>query len=333
MKRHLAALVLLAALAGGCAGTPGTPAEEPRLTLYTSFGADLYNPLAQAFTRETGIQVDVVSGGTGEILKRVEAEKASPQADVVLGGGAESFAAYPGLWQPYTVKDDAQIPGTLKAPDRSWYGFNSLPMVIAYNTRLVSAAAAPQGWRDLTDPQWQGKLAMADAARSGTSFAQVLAMLTLFGRDDGQGWQVVRQVVANARVLSSSSLPLKGVNDGEYAVALTYEQGAFKYMQAGGPVAIVYPREGTVSFPDAVALVQGARHPRNARRFLDWLFSQPTQELAARQLLLRPARQDVAPPPGLVPAREIKLIDLDMDWAARQRGEILKTWKEIVTGK
>lgn len=331
MQRVLAGLLVLAALVSGCGGKPA--AEEKRLTLYTSFGADLYNPLAQAFEQKTGIKVDVVFGGTGEILTRVDAEKANPLADVVLGGGAESYVAYLHLWQPYKVKDDALIPDQLKAADRAWYGFNSLPIVLAYNTKMVTAAAAPKGWADLTDPKWKGKIVMADATKSGTSYAQVTAMLSIFGKDDGKGWDVVKKVVANSKVLGSSSLVVKGLNDGEYAVALTYEQGAFKYKQAGGPVEIVYPKEGTVSFPDAVAMAKGARHPNNAKLFMDWLFSKETQEMAARQLLLRPARTDVAPPEGLVPAQEIKLIGFDMTWAGTRRSEILNIWKDIVTAK
>jgi len=340
--RVFAAVLAAAVLLSGCAASPKptTPAapeapkekeEEKRLSFYTSFGADLYNPIVQAFEEKTGIKVDVVFGGTGEILKRVEAEKANPQGDVMLGGGAESYEAYRPLFEPYTIKDDAKIPAALKAPDHLWYGFNALPMVIMYNTKLVPENEKPKGWKDLLDPKWKGKLAMADANKSGTSFVQVATMVTIFGRDNGEGWKTVTGLVKNAKILGSSSLPPKGANDGEYALALTHENAAWKYATAGGPVGWVYPAEGTATIPDTAAVIKGAKHPQNARKFMEYLFSQETQEMASSKLGLRPTRSDVAPPKGLVAMDQIKLIQLDVPWVAGKRDEILNTWKDVMT--
>ncbi|HWI62812.1 MAG TPA: ABC transporter substrate-binding protein [Symbiobacteriaceae bacterium] len=339
--KWMAGLLAAAILAAGCGTkqeetkTPAAPApvkeEEKRLSFYTSFGADLYNPIAEAFTKETGIQVDVVFAGTGEMLNRIKAEASAPQGDVMLGGGAESYEAYRQYFEAYKVKDDALIPASLKASDNLWYGYNALPMVIAYNKNLVKDAEAPKGWKDLLDPKWKGKLAMADANKSGTSFVQVVTMLTLFGKEaGGPGWQTVQGVVKNSKILGSSSLPPKGVNDGEYALALTHENAVWKYAQAGGPIAMVYPVEGTATIPDSSAIIKGAKHPQNARKFMDWLFSKSGQELASK-LGLRPTRTDVAPPQGLVPMDKIKLVNLDMPWVSTKRSEILSQWQDVVT--
>jgi iron(III) transport system substrate-binding protein len=334
-----AGILAVSLLAAGCGGkkpettTPAPaapPTEEKRLSLYTSFGADLYDPLAQAFEKETGIKVDVVFGGTGEVLNRVKGETSNPQGDVMLGGGAESFESFRPYFEAYKVKDDAAVPAGLKAADSLWYGFNSLPMVIMYNKNLVKETDLPKGWKDLTDPKWQGKLAMADANKSGTSFVQVVTMLTLFGKDNNQGWDMVKGVVKNAKILGSSSLPPKGVNDGEYALALTHEREPWKYAKAGGPVGMIYPVEGTATIPDSAAVIKGAKHPQNARAFMDWLFSKETQALAAK-LGLRPARADVAPQEGFKPIAEVKMVQLDMPWVAAKRADILSQWQEIIT--
>ncbi|MBP2017611.1 iron(III) transport system substrate-binding protein [Symbiobacterium terraclitae] len=327
-RRWTALLVALTLVLAGCGG--GTR-EQQRMTLYTSFGADLYTPLVQAFEEQTGIKVDVVFGGTGELLRRLEAEKGTAGADVMLGGGAESYEAYRELFVPYTVKDDDLIPGALKAPDRVWYGFNALPMVIMYNRNLVPEDELPRGWADLADPRWQGRLAMSDATKSGTAFVQVVTMLTLFADDGAEGWNTVSAVVKNARVLGSSSLPPKGVDEGEYALALTHENMAWKYAQAGGPVGWIYPAEGTATIPDSVALVKGAPNPDAARKFMDFLFSREAQEMASRQLGLRASRTDVPLPEGLSPADEIRLIELDIAWATAQREAILGRWKDLLT--
>ncbi|MDF2628880.1 MAG: iron transporter substrate-binding protein [Symbiobacteriaceae bacterium] len=338
IRKWMTGLLVAATLTAGCGGAPQgdkAPAapkeEEKRLTFYTSFGADLHNPIAQAFEKETGIKVDVVTAGTGEMLNRIKAEAAAPQGDVMLGGGAESYEAYRDYFEAYKVKDDAAVPAAMKAPDNLWYGYNALPMVIAYNKNLVPAAEAPKGWKDLTDPKWKGKIAMADANKSGTSFVQVVTMLTLFGKEPGgQGWRTVEGVVKNSKVLGSSSLPPKGVNDGEYHLALTIESSVLKYATAGGPIAMIYPAEGTATIPDSASVIKGAQHPQNARKFMDFLFSKTGQELAAK-LGLRPTRSDVAPPQGLQPLDQIKLVTLDMPWVATKRSEILSQWQDVMT--
>jgi len=334
----MAGLLTAAILATGCATkkqetpAPAAPKEEEKvLNFYTSFGAELYNPIAEAFEKETGIKANVVFAGTGEMLNRIKAEAAGPQGDVMLGGGAESFEAYRPYFEAYKVKDDATVPASLKAPDNLWYGYNALPMVIAYNKNLVKETDAPKGWKDLLDPKWQGKLAMADANKSGTAFVQVVTMLHLFGKEaNGQGWQTVQGVVKNAKVLGSSSLPPKGVNDGEYALALTIESSVWKYAQAGGPIGMIYPAEGTATIPDSAAVIKGAQHPQNARKFMDFLFSKNGQELAAK-MGLRPTRTDVAPPSGLQPMEKIKLINLDMPWVSTKRAEILTQWQDVLS--
>jgi iron(III) transport system substrate-binding protein len=330
MKLSAMLLTGTLALAGCGVSSPSGAPEEKRLTLYTSFSPDLTAPMAEAFEQHSGIKVDLVDAGTGEMLGRIDAEKQNPQGDVMLGGGAESFEAFRENFESYKVKDEALIPARYKAPDHRWHAYVSLPVVLIYNTNLVSEAEKPAGWQDLVAPQWKGRVAMADANKSGTSFVQVATMLTLFGRDNGEGWQMIEDVVANAKVLGSSSMPLKGVNDGEYAIGLTYEYGAYKYKKAGGPIGVIYPAEGTVSLADAVAIIKGAPHPQNARLFMDWLFSQEGQELAT-SMGLRPVREGVSSPAGLLPSSEIKLIDLDQSWVAENRAEILSQWKDIVT--
>ena len=46
--------------------------------------AGLADKLAAGFKEKTGVEVEVFQGTTGEILARLEAEKANPVADVVI---------------------------------------------------------------------------------------------------------------------------------------------------------------------------------------------------------------------------------------------------------
>ena len=55
------------------------PAEEDRMVIYTSHPESVYGPLVKEFEERTGVWVQVETGGTTELLERIEAERtASP---------------------------------------------------------------------------------------------------------------------------------------------------------------------------------------------------------------------------------------------------------------
>ena len=89
-RRMIAALVLLLTLTG-CAQTAVqpdfAPAEEKRLVLYTSHKKEVWSPLVREFEARTGIWVEVVEGGSNELLEQLSQQKDAPQADVMFGGG------------------------------------------------------------------------------------------------------------------------------------------------------------------------------------------------------------------------------------------------------
>lgn len=318
--------------------TPAPEAESTQatiggtLTVYSPHPAEAINLGVQEFQDKYGIQVEVVAAGTGELLARVESESANPLGDVLWGGGAESLQSYSEYFEQYEPTTIADIDPAYVDPNHYWVGESPLPMVIMYNTNLVPEDQAPTGWADVLNENFKGKIAMADPATSGSAYTILLTMVQAFGKDDGKGWEFIEKFYANldGKVLSSSSAVYKGVNDGEYAVGLTLEKEAIKYVEAGGPVKIVYPSEGTSAVPDGVALVKGAKNAENAKLFIDFVTGAECQDVMSRDIKRRPVRSDVEAPEGLPKMSEIKLIDYDFDWAAGEKETILAKWKEII---
>ena len=133
--------------------------------------------------------------------------------------------------------------------------------------------------------------------------------------------------------MSSSSGVYKVVADGEYAVGLTLEKEAIKYVNAGSPVKMVYPSEGTSAVPDGVAIIKGSKNIENAKKFVDFALSKDTQSIMSTQLSRRSVRNDVEAPKGLGPLSDIKLVDYDFDWASANKEDVLNKWKDVLIGK
>ena len=96
---------------------------------------------------------------------------------------------------------------------------------------------------------------------------------------------------------------------------------------------MVYPTDGTSSVPDGSALVRGAPHEENAKRFLDFTISWDVQQLVAEQSYRRPVRRDVEPAEELADLEELLLVDYNVDWASQNRENLLMSWAFFLGGE
>jgi len=311
------------------------PAQSNEVTVYSPLFPDAINSVVDGFTNKTGIKVNLVVAGTGELLKRIQAESENPLGDVIFGGGAESLNSYKEYFAPYKSINHNNIDPLFRDSEDKWFGFAVLPMVMIYNTDLVTKEEAPTSWNDLIDPKWSGKIAMASPVKSGSSYTITATLLTAFGKDSEAGFDFVKKFIANldGKILGGSSAVPKGVVDKEYSIGLTLESSAVKYKNAGGHIEIVYPSEGTSVVADGAALIKGSENQENAKLFLDYVGSKEVQEILATKFNIRGVRTDVALPKGLGPISDIKLLDYDFDWASNSKKDILKRWKNMVSGK
>lgn len=326
----------------GCAATSSSNEEdaeekkdEQLVTIYSPHQTEIINPIIKEFEEQTGIRVDLVTGGSGELLNRIQAEGDNPLGDVLWGPGAESLEAYKDDYEPYETSEDANIPNEYKSPSKHWVGFAAPPMVIMYNKDLVDEAEVPESWEDLLDPKWKGKIAFTDPAKSGSAYTQLVTMLLAFQEGDEKGWDFVEKFVDNldGKILSGSSMVYQGVSDGEFPLGITLEKAAYRYIAGGSPVDIVYPSEGTAIVPDGTALIKGAKHKENAQKFIDFTVSKDVQELISSEFHNRSIREDIAPPEGLLETNEIPVVDYDFEYAAENRDDIMKKFQDIVTGR
>ena len=327
MKKWILFPLLAALFLSACQKTERTteytPDESMRLTIYTSHKEEVYMPIVREFEERTGIWVDVITGGTNELLERIESQQDNVEADVMFGGGVESLKAYEHCFSPYVVGSSDSIREPHQAEDAVWTPFSALPVVLIYNTKLVSPDKIT-GWSSLSDPIFRGRIAFADPAISGSSFT-ALATQILAGKSMDKTLATLAENLQR-KTLSSSGDVLNAVVDGSCLVGITLEETALKYIAAGADLAMVYPEEGTSCVPDASAIVKGAPHSENAKRFLDFTVSYEVQQMLSESSYRRPVRSDIPAGESLLPLQDIVLVDYDIDWACKNRDVILSDW-------
>jgi iron(III) transport system substrate-binding protein len=322
LKLGLTAGVLLASL------SVAAMAQDKTVVVYTAHKASIVDALLPRFEKETGLKVDVVKAGSGDIIKRVKAESSSPKADVIWSIGGEQLEDNKDLLATYTPKDDAAINPAYKVSPE-WIPYTGILLVMAVNNKELKPADYPKTWADLGDPKWKGKISSARADTSGSSFQQLATVLIAYG---DKGWDVFNKILANMNLSDSSGAVARYVNDGEALVGLTLEDNALDYVKGGGNVDIVYPQDGSSTVADGIALVKGAPHADAGKVFIDWLLSKPVQEQLVSEIGRRSVRKDVTGS-GLKPISEIKLVDYDIKKVAQNRNDWITKWKTALQNR
>lgn len=322
LKVGLTAGVLLASL------SVAAMAQDKSVVVYTAHKASIVDALVPKFEKETGIKVDVVKAGSGDIIKRVKAESSSPKADVIWSIGGEQLEDNKDLLTIYTPKEDAAILPNYKVSSE-WIPYTGILLVMAVNKKELQAAEYPKTWAELGDAKWKGKVSSARADTSGSSFQQLATVL--IGHGD-KGWDVYNKILANMNLSDSSGAVPRYVNDGEALVGLTLEDNALDYVKGGGNIDIVYPEDGSSTVADGVALVKGAPHAEDGKVFIDWLLSKPVQEQLVNEIGRRSVRKDVTGT-GLKPIGEVKLVEYDIKKVAQKRDEWIAQWKKALQNR
>ncbi|PZU90727.1 MAG: ABC transporter substrate-binding protein [Chelatococcus sp.] len=314
----LASLAAVPALAQSASGT---------VVLYTSNNAQSVDAiLGVAKEKQPNLKISTITSGSGQLLRRIEAEAAKPQADLFWSSSANTLGAFKQLFEPYASPQLAAIPAALRHPENLWTASNVHVVVAMVNKNQLGGKPAPKSWKELLDPSFKGKIIIADPANSSTAYT------ILWGIDKLLGPDALKALAANLTVSSAASTVLRSVGQGEFAVGLTFESNAYAYV-AGGQreIALVYPEEGTFSTPEFQVLVKGAPSGATAKAAFDLMLSKETQIALLENAFRRPSRSDIDvwKHVDLPAIGSVKVFDIDENDAAAKRDEFLKRWQTI----
>ncbi len=305
--------------------------KSDKLVVYSPNSDGLLNATIPLFEERYGIEVEIISAGTGELFKRLQGEKNAPYADVVFGGAFATFMINEDLFQEYKSKNDDKIIDLY----RNTTGYIS-PYVLDGSIILVNKSLIGdleiKGYKDLLDPSLKGKIVSANPTASSSAYAHLTNMLNAVGDGDyesPEAWDFVKELFSNTVVIGSSSSVWKGVRDGEYTIGLSYEDPSVTLVRDGADVEVVYMEEGVVYLPAGSAIVKGAENLENAQLFIDFITSEEVQNIYGTTLTNRPVMADVDTPPFMTNISEIKLIKEDMEYVYQNKASLQDHFKDI----
>jgi putative spermidine/putrescine transport system substrate-binding protein len=257
----------------------------------------------------------------------------------VYYSGAIGFqAAGKGLHEPYKPAGWEKIPAGLKDPNGLWWTVHTSAIAFVVNTKALGGAPVPRSWRDLLKPAYKGKIAYDDPTWGGTSYTLVYGLNSLMGGDEKNfkpGLAYLKKLDANVSSYPRESI-YNAVLRGEVPIWINADGNGYKMKHVdGGPVEVVIPAEGTFTMPLVMALVKGAPHKAEAKKYLDWLLSPAAQAEFAKSYFL-PVVPGTLPKEiagRLLPEKEYRRArPLDLAKMAAAADALKKAWVEEIRG-
>jgi len=326
--RTLALFVPLAVvfmLTGAC-GPSSDGARE--VVIYTSLDQTFSEEILRLFEEETGIEAravyDTEAAKTTGLVNRLLAEKDRPRADVFWSSEVARTLQLQrrGVLAPYRSPAAAAIPESFKDPGGYWTGFAARARVLVANTDALDEAERPRSIFELTQPRWQGSVALANPL-FGTTATHAAALFAVLGPERAK--EYFEQLHGNGVAIVAGNATAKDrVAAGEFPVGFTDTDDVFVALANDQPVAMIFPDQekggfGTLLIPNTVALVAGGPHPDEGKRLIDFILREDVERrLAFATGGQIPLRDSVERPPSVPRLQDLRVMAVDYEAMADQ---------------
>lgn len=304
---RLAALAAAAFATTLSACSSGTTAVSPEdgVVVYSGRSEELVAPLFVKFTEATGIPIQARYGDSAELAAQMLEEGDATPAQVFFSqdAGALGAVAAEDLLAPLPEGLATDIPAEYRSTDGTWTGVTGRARVIAYDPEQVPADQVPTSVFDLTDPAWQGQVAIAPTNASFQSF--VTAMRKTEGDGATRAW--LAALVANdVQTYEKNGLILDAVDAGQVKLGLInhyywYEKAAEIGADAmRAQVAFTAPGDpGSLVNVAGVGITEPAAENPNATALVAWLLTPEVQQWFVENTFEYPLVASVAAADGL----------------------------------
>jgi iron(III) transport system substrate-binding protein len=306
----LGALALVPIIAlSGCTTSSENSSES--ITIYSGRSEALISELLDTFTKETGIDVNVRYGDSAELAAQILEEGSNVQADVFFSqdAGALGALAKEGLTKSLPTEITDLVDASYKSKDSQWVGVSGRARVLVVDPAKVTEL--PTSYKDLMDPSWKGRIAIAPTNASFQAFITAIRIT----EGDQAAKEFLDAMKENAVLFEKNGLILQAVEDGVVDAGLINHYYWFELENEKG---VGNMNSELVWFEDQdagnlinVAGVATVSDNPSANVFVKWLLGETAQKYfveRTREYSLTGV-PDVA---GVKPFGDIKAPDIDL---------------------
>jgi thiamine transport system substrate-binding protein len=344
MRKVIAALAALTMVAVACSSEPTSKPEVLKLVAHDSFAEAVTGETFQAFTDDTGIEVEVLSAGdAGSMVTSAVLTSGNPIADVMFGIDDTflSRAIDGDVFDPYTSSLIGSVPSQLKlGAEDTVTPIDFGDVCLNYDKKWFETTKLhiPTRLDDLRVNIYASALVVEHPATSSPGLAFMLATIAEFGED---GWLDYWRDLRAAGV--------KVVPDWDtayYADFIPYggDRSLVVSYASSPPAEVIFADEPIDEAPTGVieggcyrqvefaGVLRGTEYPEAAGELVDFMLSVDFQETIPLTWFVFPANADAELPIEFTKYTVIPQspAQLDPRTIADNRETWLKQWVEVM---
>ncbi len=343
--RRIAPLLVLALLAAACAETGGEQPETLELMAHDSFVGAVDEETFAAFTRETGIDVEVIAAGdAGSMVNQAALSKDNPLADVLFGVDDTflSRALDEGIFVEHSSELLSDVTAGLHPESQMVTPIDFGDVCINYDKAWFEEAGlqVPTDLDQLRDPAYAGILTLQHPATSSPGLAFMLATIREFGED---GWLDFWADLKAGGVNIAADWDTAYYNDftrygGDSSMVVSYASSP--------PAEVIFAAEPLEEAPTGVieagcyrqveyaGVLSGTEYPKAAGELIDFMLSVEFQETIPLNWFVFPANSKAGLPQEfidntIIPADPARFTPATI---AENRDRWIDEWVSVMEG-
>ncbi len=287
--------------------------------------------------------VTYVAGDTSAaMLGQLRTQKTDPQLDIIImDTTTAALACAEGLVEPVTpalvpALDDLD-PQARQSGGACGPGVTFDHLVLVYDTKAVTPA--PTAWKDMWDPKWKGRLALAAPPN-----IQGLALTAILAKADSGDWKKADGAFKALKALAPSVQTFDAQPDGYTLVlngVVTFATGwnaraQFYHDKSGGRLGVLLPAEGSAFQINTINVVKNAHNRDAAFAFLNHALSPAAQKAFTERMFYGPTNRkaeispEAAARTAAAPENKARVIALDWGEMVKLREAWNQRWRREV---
>lgn len=314
---------------------------EQVINLYSDRHYDTDEELYAAFTKETGIKVNVVNAKSDELIERLKREGQDTEADLLITADAGRLwrAKEDGLLQAVTSKAlSASIPENLRDPDNHWFGLTVRARVIVYAKDRVQPSELST-YEDLTNAKWKNKILVRSSSNIYNQ-SLLASFIDIYGADYAKNWAegVLANMAREPQGGDTDQAVAVASGEGDIAISNTYYIGRLmgsskpEEKKIGDSLGIFFPDQneaGTHINVSGIGLTAAAKNKESAIKFMEFLASEKAQKQFSEGNYEYPVNPQVEASDLLKSWGEFKTQDINLDKLGTLNAQATKTFDEV----
>ena len=327
-------------LAGCSLGQSGDDAER-KVVLVTHDSFAMSDDVLAAFTRQTGITIDVRKlGDAGALTNQLVLTKSSPIGDVAYGvdNTFASRALDEDVFAPYEVKADGPADYALDDTNRlTAVDIGDVCLNIDPAGLAAKGVAEPATYADLAKPEYKDLLVVEDPATSSPGLAYLLGTIAKLGDGWQDYWRALKangvQVVSGWEEAYTQEFS-GSAGKGPKPVVVSYASSPSAELAEDGTPRTKAVLDTCFRQVEYAGVLKGAQHAEDAEKVMDFLLSEQFQAQVPEQMYVYPARAGVTLPEAWQKAAPLPTAPAELPAGEIQqnRERWITEWRGIVEG-